>query len=297
MSAYLPEIVPGVFHLIEQIMKKEGAEEGYDIDEAEIALAMLEVFIEQFGKNFAPYVEQTTKLISPLLDFKFAESIREQASKCVPGLVKCAADNHEIQKNMVRYFLDVLLKATSTEFDSTIMITQISAITDCIDSAGKFMTQEELQNLSNKVIKLLLDSDKRKAENEKWKNEEDVEEDEKEILEEDLEMEEELQVAIAELIGILFKTHKEQTLQLADLLYSQVLPKVLDPSVSDRMHKFGLFLIDDMVEFLGFELMSAKWNDFATALKMFAQDKSCQVRQAAVYGIGIFAISTPTNAF
>lgn len=57
MSAYLPEIVPGVFHLIEQIMKKEGAEEGYDIDEAEIALAMLEVFIEQFGKNFAPYVE------------------------------------------------------------------------------------------------------------------------------------------------------------------------------------------------------------------------------------------------
>lgn len=110
-------------------------------------------------------------------------------------------------------------------------------------------------------------------------------------------MEEELQVAIAELIGILFKTHKEQTLQLADLLYSQVLPKVLDPSVSDRMHKFGLFLIDDMVEFLGFDLMSAKWNDFATALKMFAQDKSCQVRQAAVYGIGIFAISTPTNAF
>jgi len=55
----------------------------------------------------------------------------------------------------------------------------------------------------------LLDSDKRKAENEKWKNDEEVEDDEKEIFEEDLEMEEELQVAIAELIGILFKTHKE----------------------------------------------------------------------------------------
>jgi hypothetical protein len=57
------------------------------------------------------------------------------------------------------------------------------------------MTQEELSGLSDKVIKLLLDSDKRKAENEKWKNDEEVEE--------------ELQVAIAELIGILFKTHKE----------------------------------------------------------------------------------------
>ncbi|EAR88916.3 importin protein (macronuclear) [Tetrahymena thermophila SB210] len=293
---YLPEIVPGVFRLVEQITKKDG-EDGYDVDEAEIALAMLEVFIDQFNKNFAPYVESTTRLISPLLDFKYAESIRESASKCVPGLVKCAGDNHEIQKNMVRYFLQLLLDATSTEFDSTIMITQISAIRDCIDSAGKFMTQEELQSLSNKVIKLLLDSDKRKAENEKWKNDEEVEEDEKEILEDDLEMEEELQVAIAELIGILFKTHKEQTLQLADLIYTQVLPKVLDPTVSDRMHKFGLFLIDDMVEFLGFELMSVRWNELATALKMFAQDKSCQVRQAAVYGIGIFAQNTPNASF
>lgn len=54
------------------------------------------------------------------------------------------------------------------------------------------MSQEELSGLSDKVIKLLLDSDKRKAENEKWKNDEEVEDDEKEILEDDLEMEEEL---------------------------------------------------------------------------------------------------------
>lgn len=110
-------------------------------------------------------------------------------------------------------------------------------------------------------------------------------------------MEEELQVAIAELIGILFKTHKQQTLPLAELLFTQVLPKVLDPAVSDKMHKFGLFLIDDMVEYLGYELMASKWNDFATALKMFSSDKSCQVRQAAVYGIGMFALNTPTAHF
>ena len=117
-------------------MKKEGSEEGCDVDEAEIALAMLEVFIEQFGKAFAPYVEQTTKLISPLCDFKYSESIRESASKCVPGLVKCAADQPEIQKNMVRYFLRLLLDATNSEYDSTVMITQISAMRDCVDHTG-----------------------------------------------------------------------------------------------------------------------------------------------------------------
>lgn len=63
------------------------------------------------------------------------------------------------------------------------------------------------------------------------------------------------------------------------------------------MHKFGIFLIDDMVEYLGHSLMSSKWNDFATALKMFSNDKSCKVRQAAVYGIGMFAINTPSSHF
>ena len=44
------------------------------------------------------------------------------------------------------------------------------------------------------------------------------------------------------------------------------------------MHKFGIFIIDDMVEYLGYEMLASKWNDFATALKMFALDKSCKVR-------------------
>lgn len=84
---------------------------------------MLEVFILEFGKSFAPYVEETTKIICPLFGFKYADSIRQAASQCVPGLVKCAAENSDIQKNMVRYFLTMLLEATSSEYDSTVMIT------------------------------------------------------------------------------------------------------------------------------------------------------------------------------
>ncbi|EGR31191.1 hypothetical protein IMG5_116170 [Ichthyophthirius multifiliis] len=293
LTTYLPKILPGVFKIVSQIIKKDAC----DSDEAEVALAMLEVFIDQFGSNYVNYVEETTKLISPLCSYKYSESIRDQASKCLPGLIKCAQQQPETQKNMVRYFLGLLWDAASSEFDSEIIISQITAMKECIESCGKFMTQQEIQSLSDKVIKLLLDSDKRKAENEKWKNEEDVEDEEKNILEEDLKIEENLQVSIAELIGVLFKTHKEQTLNLAHILYTQVLPKVMDSKVSDNMHKFGLFLIDDMVEFLGFEHMGDKWGEFAQALSIFAVDKSSQVRQAAVYGIGIFAQVTPTAQF
>lgn len=56
---------------------------------------------------------------------------------------------------------------------------------------------------------MLLESDKRKAENEKMSKEEDVDEDEKTVIKEETETEEELHVKIAECIGSIFKTHKD----------------------------------------------------------------------------------------
>jgi len=140
-------------------------------------------------------------------------------------------------------------------------------------------------------------SDKRKAENEKYKKEEgDLDDEEIELIDEDNDIEENLHVAIAELMGSMFKTHQELTLPLVDLLYNQILSKVLDPTLSDKMHKFGLFLIDDMIEFLGIELIQDKWPALSEALIKYALDKVCFVRQAAVYGIGVLAEKS-TNTF
>lgn len=50
-------------------------------------------------------------------------------------------------------------------------------------------------------------SDKRKAENEKYKKEDDLEEEEIELINEDNDTEEDLHVSIAELMGTMFKTH------------------------------------------------------------------------------------------
>lgn len=71
------------------------------------------------------------------------------------------------------------------------------------------MTAQEVNELSEKVFKLLLESDQRKADNEKLSKEEDVDEDEKVAIKEELDTEEDLHVKIAECIGSLFKTHKD----------------------------------------------------------------------------------------
>jgi importin-5 len=150
------------------------------------------------------------------------------------------------------------------------------------------LNQDEVNGISEKIIKLLLDSDQRKNENERFKHQEDIDDEEKELIDDDVDNEEELHVALAELIGVLFKTHKELTLGLVDLLYHKVLNTVLQPALSDKMHKFGLFLIDDMIEHLGIELIPDKWPVLSEALIRYACDKTCFVRQAAVYGKAFF---------
>jgi hypothetical protein len=186
-------------------------------------------------------------------------------------------------------FLATLWNAIATEYEAEVISCQIYVIKDCVDVVGKYMTQKELEDLSEKILIALRDSDQRKLENEKLKHEEDVEEEEVELLNEDNDKEEELHVALAELIGVLFKTHKELTLPLVNVLYNNVLSKVLQPGLSDKMHKFGIYLIDDMIEHLGIELIPDIWPALSEAILLFATDKSPFVRQPAVYGIGVLA--------
>jgi len=85
------------------------------------------------------------------------------------------------------------------------------------------------------------------------------------------------------------------TLRLANFLISTVLPKVFIPGQRENMLKFGIFLIDDMVEYLGYELLNAHWASFSTILVTYTNEKSCVLRQAACYGLGVFAERTPNN--
>ena len=85
------------------------------------------------------------------------------------------------------------------------------------------------------------------------------------------------------------------TIDLAKYLISNYLPKAFKEDQSEIMHKFGIFLIDDMIEYLGYDVLQNEWFDFANILANFSQQKSCILRQAACYGLGIFAENTPAG--
>lgn len=60
-----------------------------DTEEAEIAINMLSVFIEELKEDYSPYVLSTTELILPLVNYLSNEDVRKSAAKCLPSLIGC----------------------------------------------------------------------------------------------------------------------------------------------------------------------------------------------------------------
>lgn len=78
----------------------------FDTEEAEVAINMLSVMMEELKELFADYVERTTQIILPLVNYSTNEEIRKSAAKCLPSLVICAkCKNQDSAVNVTRAFL------------------------------------------------------------------------------------------------------------------------------------------------------------------------------------------------
>lgn len=91
------------------------------------------------------------------------------------------------------------------------------------------------------------------------------------------------------MMGCLFKTHPDMVGELVTKLRTEVLAAAFASGVQKRL-KFGLFVLDDMVEHLGPNYFSPEdYNMIVTTVCSFAQNKSSSLRQASAYGIGVIA--------
>jgi len=81
-------------------------------------------------------------------------------------------------------------------------------------------------------------------------------------------MEDELQFAISETFGILFKTHKMHCSQLLKTLLEDLLPNYLQETSPFVKQKFAIFIIVDLLEHLGNEYLAEHFEScFQTLLK------------------------------
>ena len=95
--------------------------------------------------------------------------------------------------------------------------------------------------------------------------------------------------SISDFFGALFETHKQLTLELVDEIIKKYLPKFLLDTSSNFEKLLGLLLLGDMAEFLHQELLSKIWNDICNILIKYSPHANYEVRNAACYGLGVFA--------
>jgi Importin repeat 6 len=190
---------------------------------------------------------------------------------------------------MGRTFMDKLWAAMKTETETDTLTYQVQAMKDIIDEVGTgFMTQDIVDALTTQILDMVKKSDARVIENnlmgkkegdegEGEEEDEDDEDDAKEMIKEENRSEYDLQLSISEIIGTIFKTHKGLVSNLLNTLFTTILPEALASDVKDKT-KFVLFILDDMVEFLGPEILGQHYITVADQIIKFCNNPDSAIR-------------------
>ena len=126
-------------------------------------------------------------------------------------------ENEGLTISLVKGFMATIIFTIEKEYHSDIIIVKLETLKNILEELGFcFLTELEVKELSEKMFDLLEYTDKQKINT--CESAEDFDEEENQIIDEFIKQQEEVQIAISELVGALFKTHKTMTLGIANLL-------------------------------------------------------------------------------
>ena len=281
------------------------------------SIELLNIMVETFAEMYLPFLEITQTKIFPLLTYEINSDVRAEASNCLPELFevvkKNSVGNNENLHKYAKLYVSELVQALEKETDNSIIATFLDNIGGIVEKTGMFLMTNEINILFGKLLDVFNKVEKNRLGllNKKDQVEEEINkekecgqdkiysDDENESddgivdeLERDIGEIEEVLVSIADVMGSLFNTHKELTLDVVGKLLHEYLPRYFEEKSSTFEKKMGLFILDDMVEFLGQNLLDKIWTDIAKILLRFPESKETELRQASCYGIGEFAKHT-----
>ena len=272
---YLDCIVPFLIRFL------ASPNEGVNVNTSEVinkeqALQTLNKFVSVLQGRYFKYLDDTLRVALPLVNYTLNDNLRSTSAEILANLVqakKQSADpnafSHSI--DLAKVFLDLLFHAIQEEFNKEILQSQLEAVSQILTAVGSsFLPQEKISELSSFLLPIFLKkSSKYSGGDDKF-----------------------LIFAFADVIGSVFKSHSMHSNLLLSQLSSEVFPKLLN-SKEKVLQRAVLFIIDDAIEHLGATYPVGKWDEVLSILLCYAADPDDETRQAAVYGLGIFAMVCP----
>ena len=307
MVPFLPQIIPGLIKMASTPVML-GKEKSYGVqtvekEEGEIAIQMLDVFIVFLEVHLTPYIKEIFMLIVHLMENSLDEETKLVAAGCLPSLVRIAKLSENVEgietinyKQFSREVCQKLWISMEKEYEPEILEDQARSLQKVIEVAGDIYTEEELDGFYQICINHLQKSEIRKVQTpDVYDEEEEDKNDIEYLIKEEKEIEEQFTVQIAEIFGSIFKTHKKKALGIIQKLYDNYILKAIDPQMPPKIIKFGIFLIDDAIDHLGEFLPPNLLDTFYRILLSFLNHDVLEVRHAATYGIGAFALCLKGN--
>lgn len=269
------------------------------IEDKNIAIQMLTVFIDELEEGFVDYIRQTSELFVSMINYEASEDIRNSVANSLPTMLKCLIKAHPENRKMHEEFafayMQALFKAMNTEGMTDTMVFQILATKDIIKMMGSFMDEDTVNKMCVEFLELIAKSDRRKDLNlqytmENENSDDEIDDQNRKFMQEEDKVEDELQIAISETFGVLFQTHKECCQKLVETLFTQLLPIYLGADSQFIKKKFALFVIVDLIEHLGLERIDEQqFKGCFDTLLTYAKSDNPILRQACNYGFGIIA--------
>jgi len=269
------------------------------LEEKYTACNMLYCYANELKEGFFPYVEEVSKLMVPLMKFYYHDGVRSAAITTMPLLLNSAhlymvrsgaasgADRTYV-RNLFFYMFNPMIEAITEEMDMETLVFAVEALADSINVAGEnCLSQEQLKKVSTLLSSLLQEVHQRRAERAAQRAEEDHDEEEEERIEEAAEKDDEVIGQVADVIGACSRNYKANWLPF----FNELLPFVLEmlktnKQASDR--QAALCILDDVVEHCG-QATAPLFQHFLPTSIQYISDPDPSVRQAAVYGMGVFS--------
>ncbi|KAK1314837.1 hypothetical protein QJS10_CPA06g01575 [Acorus calamus] len=267
------------------------------LEEKATACNMLCCYADELKEGFYPWIDQVAPTLVPLLKFYFHEEVRKAAVSAMPELLRSAklavekGQAHGRDKSYVKqlsdYIIPALVEALHKEPETEICASMLDALNECIQISGPLMDEGQVRCVVDEIKHVITASITRKRERAERMKAEDFDAEEGELLKEENEQEEEVFDQVGDCLGTLIKTFKSSFLPFFEELSSYIMPMWgKDKTAEER--RIAICIFDDVAE----QCRDAALKYYDTYLPFLLEacnDVNPDVRQAAVYGVGVCA--------
>ena len=253
-------------------------------------------------------------IILKLLSYPNSD-IKSEISKVFPNLVAVLVKNN-VDKNNVdatsKQYISNIVEQLMKETDHNLIVAYVDSIREIIKSTKEFLTTNEINELSQKILTVFnklekgresllkqkdetekeFEKEKKAGDNKIYSDDEDDDKSQEEVMEDIKDQISELEsvlTSLSDFFGSLFETHKKLTLELVEKLIKEYLPIYFKEESSNFEKTLGLLLVDDMAEFLQQDLLENIWGQIEQIMIKYSSHSYYEVRNAACFGLGVFS--------